>query len=79
MKQYLLKRIEEEISYKPKPSDYEVLFTDLGLDSLDLTTIIFDFQQKFDVDIESDDYTQIDTINSLFKIIEKIEADKSFK
>jgi|AntRauMFilla1563_2_1112583.scaffolds.fasta_scaffold12984_3 acyl carrier protein len=79
MKEYLLQRIEEEISYKPELSDYDVSFTDLGLDSLDLTSLIFDFQQEFDVDIESDEYTQIDTINSLFKIVEKIEADKSFK
>jgi acyl carrier protein len=77
MKEYLLQRIEEEISYKPELSDYDVPFTDLGLDSLDLTSLIFDFQQEFDVEIDSDDYTQIDTINSLFKIIEKIEADKS--
>jgi acyl carrier protein len=79
MKEYLLQRIEEEISYKPQPSDYDVPFNDLGLDSLDLTSLIFDFQQEFDVEIDSDEYTQIDTINSLFKIIEKIEADKSSK
>jgi acyl carrier protein len=79
MKNYILQRIEEEIAYKPKPSDYDVPFTDLGLDSLDLTTLIFDIQQEFDIEIDSDEYTKIDTINSLFKIIEKIRADKSFK
>lgn len=79
MKKYLLERIEEEIAYAPKAEDYDVPFIDLGLDSLDLNSLIFDFQQEFDVEIESDDYTKIDTINSIFKIIEKIEADKSNK
>jgi acyl carrier protein len=79
MKEYLLRRIEEEISYKPQPSDYDVPFNDLGLDSLDLTQLIFDFQDEFNIDIEQDNYTQINTINSLFKIVDKIEADKSTK
>ena len=77
MKKYILERIEEEITYAPKAEDYDVPFIDLGLDSLDLNQLIFDFQQEFDVEIEAEDYAKIGTINYLFKIIEKIEADKS--
>lgn len=74
--QFILNRIEEEISFKPAVEDFDVDFNDLGLDSLDMHVVLHDFQEKFNIDIQYDDIAKMNTINSLLEIIQKHEANK---
>lgn len=54
------------------------IFTDLGLDSLDVVDLVVALQQKFSVKIRSDERVrEIRTLNDLYKFISTLKEEMS--
>ncbi|MDD5308058.1 MAG: phosphopantetheine-binding protein [Deltaproteobacteria bacterium] len=47
------------------------LIEDLGIDSMELTTIVVVIQDEFGVKIDEDDFGELTTLNKIVKYIEK--------
>lgn len=63
--------VEEEL-LKPEAA----LFTDLGLDSLDMVDLMVGLQRKFKISLrQSEDMRKIVTLQDLYDFIEKQEAE----
>jgi acyl carrier protein len=50
-------------------NDFESSFSDLGIDSLDLMSVLFSIQDGYQIEIPDDDIDKLTTINSLAKYI----------
>jgi acyl carrier protein len=78
MKQRIAEIIIDELKLKdvtPETFDVNVdLIEDLGIDSMELTTIIVVLQDEYSVKIDEDDFGELTTLK---KIVEYIEAKKS--
>lgn len=44
-------------------------FAKIGLDSLSLFSLVEEFEQTFNIDIDTEDITEIDTVSKMYKYI----------
>lgn len=67
----LKKLVAEQLNVNVEDLKEETNFTeDLGADSLDLFELAMSMEEKFDIEIPSEDLTQIQTIGDAAKYIE---------
>ena len=55
---------------EPNLSDYDQPFLEIGLDSLDFSTLLMTLEDEFDVKFSGDDMEKFNTINKVKNIIE---------
>lgn len=54
----------------PKTFDPNInLIDELGIDSMDLTTIVLELRDKFDINIDEDDYPKLSTLKLIDEYI----------
>ncbi|MEL6414698.1 MAG: acyl carrier protein [Pseudomonadota bacterium] len=49
----------------------DMLFDELGITSLDVFQVIFEFETRYDIDIETGDYSKVKTLGEVVGYIEK--------
>ena len=64
----LKKHMMEEVEITPETSIY-----DLGINSLDLATVLCDLEDEFDCEISEENLGDIETVNDMVEMIEVIK------
>lgn len=49
----------------------DMLFDEIGITSLDVLQVIFEFETRYDIDIETGDYSEVETLGDVVRYIEK--------
>ncbi|MBS5114286.1 MAG: acyl carrier protein [Erysipelotrichaceae bacterium] len=59
-----------EPKLKGKTLTEDSVFTELGIDSIDLVDLIFQMEEELQIQFEDDELTQIKTVGDLIKLVE---------
>lgn len=52
-----------------KQEDYDTTFKDLGIDSLDTANILFELEEKYNINFLEEDVENLNTVNAIVKYI----------
>lgn len=52
-----------------KQEDYDTIFKDLGIDSLDTANILFELEEKYNINFLEEDVENLNTVNAIVKYI----------
>lgn len=55
---------------KGKTLTEDSVFTELGIDSIDLVDLVFQMEEKLGITFEDDELTEIKTVGDLIKLVE---------
>lgn len=59
-----------EPKLKGKTLTENSVFTELGIDSIDLVDLVFQMEEELQIQFEDDELTQIKTVGDLIKLVE---------
>ncbi|MFR1449672.1 MAG: acyl carrier protein [Beduini sp.] len=59
-----------EPKLKGKTLTEDSVFTELGIDSIDLVDLVFQMEEELQIQFEDDELTQIKTVGDLIKLVE---------
>jgi acyl carrier protein len=65
----VIKGIVDDI--KIKEDDYDTIFKDLGIDSLDTFNVLLEIEEIYNIDVPEEDVEKLNTVNSIVNYINK--------
>lgn len=55
-------------------NDYDTKLSDLGVDSLDLSSMFLDLEENYDIEFTDDDIDNLNTVNKIVEFINKLKS-----